>query len=67
VFPRQGAEDLINQLVNFGIERHDDLADAFSLLVLKALEERQTSLGICVIGYDGSIHGWDSIRGEYWE
>ncbi len=67
IFPKQGAEDLINQLVNFGIERHDDLADAFSLLVLKALEERQTSIGICMIGYDGSVHGWDSIRGEYWE
>lgn len=38
-FPRHGAEDLINQLTGFGIERHDDLADAFSLLLLKILEE----------------------------
>lgn len=38
-FPRYGAEDLINQLTGFGIERHDDLADAFSLLLLKILEE----------------------------
>jgi phage terminase large subunit-like protein len=38
-FPRYGAEGLINQLTGFGIERHDDLADAFSLLLLKILEE----------------------------
>jgi predicted phage terminase large subunit-like protein len=34
LFPRTGAEQLINQLVNFGIESHDDLADAFTTLVL---------------------------------
>ena len=32
-FPREGCEKLIQQLVGFGIEKHDDLADAFSLLV----------------------------------
>jgi len=30
-FPEKGAEILIDQLVNFGIEKHDDLADAFSI------------------------------------
>lgn len=33
LFPEQGAELLIEQLTNFGVEKHDDLADAFSLLV----------------------------------
>lgn len=32
-FPKQGCEKLIQQLVHFGVEKHDDLADAFSLLV----------------------------------
>ncbi len=32
-FPRQGCEQLIQQLVGFGVEKHDDLADAFSLLI----------------------------------
>lgn len=32
-FPRKGCEELIQQLVGFGVEKHDDLADAFSLLV----------------------------------
>ncbi|MEO6536178.1 MAG: hypothetical protein ABIT47_00665 [Candidatus Paceibacterota bacterium] len=33
VFPREGAEQLIQQIVHFGVEKHDDLADAFSNLV----------------------------------
>lgn len=32
-FPRTGTEDLLAQLTGFGIEKHDDLADAFSLLI----------------------------------
>ncbi len=39
LFPRQGAEQLINQIVHFGAEKFDDLADAFSILVLNVLEE----------------------------
>lgn len=38
-FPRQGAEQLINQIVHFGVEKHDDLADAFSSLVLSVIED----------------------------
>ncbi len=37
-FPRQGCEDLIEQLVGFGVEKHDDLADAFSLLVNSTMD-----------------------------
>lgn len=37
LFPRNGAEDLIMQLTGFGVEKHDDLADAFSLLLLKIM------------------------------
>jgi len=39
LFPRHGAEDLIQQLVGFGTEKHDDLADAFAILLLKIIEE----------------------------
>jgi len=38
LFPRKGCEDLINQLTGFPTERHDDLADAFAILVSKAIE-----------------------------
>lgn len=33
LFPKEGAKILIQQLVGFGTERHDDLADAFSLMI----------------------------------
>lgn len=51
LFPREGAEDLIRQLVGFGKESHDDLADAFTILILK-LEEyiRQPVPSITWIG-----------------
>lgn len=39
LFPRRGCEELINQLVHFGVEKHDDLADAFANLVLSVLEK----------------------------
>ncbi len=38
-FPRQGCEQLIAQLVGFGVEKHDDIADAFSLLINSTLNK----------------------------
>ncbi len=38
LFPPKGAEQLISQIVNFGIEKHDDLVDAFTLIILKVME-----------------------------
>ena len=35
LFPEQGAEDMLNQIVNFGNERHDDLMDAFTICATK--------------------------------
>ena len=43
VFPKTGAEKLINQILNFGSEKHDDLVDAFSILVLSILEQENQS------------------------
>jgi len=37
-FPRSGAEVLIDQLLNFGVEKYDDLVDAFTLLMSKIIE-----------------------------
>jgi predicted phage terminase large subunit-like protein len=39
LFNKEGCEDLINQIVHFGVEKHDDLADAFSNLVLSVMED----------------------------
>lgn len=38
LFPGHGAEKLIQQLLGFGIEKHDDLVDAFAMLILKIME-----------------------------
>lgn len=35
LFPPTGTEELIQQLTGFGVEKHDDLADAFVMAVLK--------------------------------
>ncbi len=42
LFPRQGCEELITQLLDFGIEPHEDLADALSMLLLSI---RMRSMG----------------------
>ncbi|MFH1667814.1 MAG: hypothetical protein ABH884_02205, partial [Candidatus Komeilibacteria bacterium] len=42
LFPRHGVEDLITQLVGFGVEKHDDLVDAFTMLVREAMANRRT-------------------------
>jgi predicted phage terminase large subunit-like protein len=38
-FPRQGCEQLITQLLGFGIEKHDDLVDALVYLILGLVSE----------------------------
>lgn len=38
LFPKKGAETLIQQLTGFGTEKYDDLADAFAILVGKIKE-----------------------------
>ncbi len=40
LFPKRGAETLIAQLTGFGAERHDDLADALVILLLKVMEDK---------------------------
>ena len=38
LFPRHGAEILVDQLIDFGGRGHDDLVDAFVILAGKLLE-----------------------------
>ncbi len=49
LFPRTGAEELIDQLVNFGVEKHDDLADAFSNLVMNVIDEPVRLVSFCFV------------------
>ena len=50
LFPREGAEVLIQQLVHFGVERFDDVADAFANLVQSMLEKPPISMRTVLIG-----------------
>lgn len=56
-FPRQGCEDLIQELIGFGVEKHDDLADAFSLLINSTLDKHSNDGTILMSWVDFS--GWD--------
>lgn len=51
-FPRHGCEQLIEQLVGFGVEKHDDLADAFSLLINSTLD-RHAHDGMILMAWIG--------------
>lgn len=39
LFPKHGVEDLITQILGFGVEKHDDLVDALTIAVIKIIEE----------------------------
>jgi len=39
LFPRYGAEILIQQLIGFGVEKYDDLVDAFTIMINKIIED----------------------------
>jgi predicted phage terminase large subunit-like protein len=39
LFPRYGAEILIQQLIGFGVEKYDDLVDAFTTMINKLIED----------------------------
>lgn len=64
LFPRHGAEELIMQLTGFGIEKHDDLADAFSILLLKIIEEDNKVQPCITVICTGSIYDqYNPMRG----
>jgi phage terminase large subunit-like protein len=47
-FPTFGIKDLENQILDFGVEKHDDLADAFSQMVIY-FSERNKKMGTVTI------------------
>jgi len=49
LFPKKGAERLIEQLVHFGMEKHDDLADAFAILLAGIQENKTNYIKITII------------------
>jgi len=45
-FPRTGCDEIIDELVGFGKENHDDLADAFSISMIKIIEKYGKKQGV---------------------
>ena len=48
LFPRDSAKELIQQMIGFGVEKHDDLVDAFTLLIIElvTLNRRRGTIAI---------------------
>jgi predicted phage terminase large subunit-like protein len=76
VFPKKGAEQLITQLVGFGVEKHDDLVDALTMAVIAfARDDRRGGTvefvkASSVLGsqYSGGLIGGRKFRShrDYW-
>jgi predicted phage terminase large subunit-like protein len=49
-FPITSAENLVQELTGFGIERHDDLADAFGLMVGEVVKNNHNRPGQIITG-----------------
>lgn len=69
VFPRYGNHQLLQQLLGFGSERYDDLADAFSILLEKILEyDHAPSGGVIRVGTHNlwkDYNDFESGRGRW--
>jgi len=69
LFPNKGTKELEGQLVNFGAEKHDDLADAFSILLTKIIQRDHLKryIGFFTLGGDDD-DDWDKgmvqVRGD---
>ena len=63
LFPEHGAEELIMQLTGFGTERHDDLADAFSLVVGEAIKRNRGRIEFPE--FHGNPRRWPDSMGDF--
>lgn len=61
LFPKKGCEELITQLVRFRFEKFKDLADAFSIICIKAFEELDKGPGVIAVDATGLMDSiWNS-------
>jgi predicted phage terminase large subunit-like protein len=64
-FPRTGCEELLQQILFFGVESHDDLVDAFTTLILGMIETPPHNNQEFVI-VRGGIYGRSSSESRGW-
>lgn len=62
-FPKHGLEELVGQIISFGVERYDDLVDAFTTLILRAIENnpKNSSIGFYAGNLD-RIYSLEEIK-----
>jgi hypothetical protein len=67
LFPKKGAEDLIQQLVYFGVEKHDDLVDAFTMVLHMAIKKDRRRPRV-LTREEANLIRWGSsgYGGGYW-
>ena len=46
IFPEKGAKQLIDQILGFGTEKHDDLMDAFTMLINKIMKDNKEPIDL---------------------
>lgn len=51
LFPKKGVEELLVQLIGFGVEKHDDLTDAFAMMILEIMDDDNTSSRLIIGPY----------------
>lgn len=66
LFPRKGAEQLIEQIVYFGVEKHDDLCDALTLTIQYVLEQDRQPIQILSREVYEAFRGGSSYTPSYW-
>jgi predicted phage terminase large subunit-like protein len=67
LFPRGTADKLINQLINFGVEKHDDLVDAFTILLHSTIDQDRPPVKVLDRELYDLFRGWSRDYGsDYW-
>lgn len=66
LFPKEGADKLIQQLVYFGVEKHDDLVDAFTIVLHVAIKEDKGPVQILPKEIGDMIRYGSSYSSGYW-
>lgn len=56
LFPKTGCKQLIDQLVGFGVEKHDDLVDALTLAVRQTLQRKDDFVPARIAGLHVDIY-----------
>lgn len=66
LLPKEGSEELIQQLVYFGVEKHDDLVDAFTIVLHMAIKKDRAPVRVGSRETYNLFHGGSGYKPNYW-